>query len=252
MTVLRSAKLILPLGMFVLAACSDSTSIGAARLTLTVTNRASAASAALTPLADVTVTGGGNTLVINKVQLVLGEIELQQASAECSGSHSGPGGGGDCPEIELDPVLVDVPLNNATTTLDLGALIPAGTYSELELEIEGADDDSGPEAAFVAAHPELRGVSVVVEGTYNGRPFTFRSSLEAELELKFSTPLAVSAAEPLTLTVSVDVGSWFRGAGGTVLDPSNAANALAIATNVRSSFAAFEDDDRNGVEDHHR
>jgi hypothetical protein len=37
---------------------------------------------------------------------------------------------------------------------------------------------------------------------------------------------------------------------GTVLDPSNAANALAIATNVRSSFAAFEDDDRNGVEDH--
>ena len=37
---------------------------------------------------------------------------------------------------------------------------------------------------------------------------------------------------------------------GTVLDPSNAANALPIATNVRSSFAGFEDDDRNGIEDH--
>jgi hypothetical protein len=45
---------------------------------------------------------------------------------------------------------------------------------------------------------------------------------------------------------------WFAAADGTVLDPSDMANALAIATNGRSSFAAFEDDDRNGIEDHRR
>ena len=39
---------------------------------------------------------------------------------------------------------------------------------------------------------------------------------------------------------------------GTVLDPSDAANAFAIATNVRSSCAAFEDADRSGVKDHRR
>jgi len=254
MTAPRFAKPILSLGIFALAACSDSTAAGSAALTLSVTNRAPSGSAAIDPLADVTVANGGNTLVISKVQLVLGEIELKEATAECaSGSHSGSGSrGGGCPEVELDPVLVDVPLTGATTTLDLGALVPAGTYHELEFEIESVDDDSGPEAAFAAAHPELRGVSVRVEGTYNGQPFTFKSSLEAELELELESPLTVSAAEPLNLTLSVDVSSWFKGVGGTVLDPSNGANALAIAANIRSSFAACEDDDRNGVKDHRR
>ena len=244
--------LILPVGILAVAACSDSTAAGSASMTLSVANRSAVtSSASIGALADVTVTSGANTLVINKVQIVLGEIELKQASVECTeGSHSGPGrGGDDCPEVELDPVLVDVPLSGATTTLDLGALVPAGTYRELEFKIENVDDDSGAEAAFAAAHPELRGASVRVEGTYNGQPFVFKSNLEAEIELEFNSALTVSASQPLNLTLAVDVGAWFKGVGGTVLDPSNGVNALAIAANIRSSFAAFEDDDRDGVED---
>ncbi len=85
--------------------------------------------------------------------------------------------------------------------------------------------------------------------TFNGQAFTFRSALEAEIETEFNRPLVVSAAEPLNLTISVDVASWFRAAGGTVLDPSSPSNAFAIGQNIRVSFAAFEDDDRNGTED---
>ena len=251
-------KAILPSAILILAACTDSTT-GAGRpgaMTLSVTAQRTA-SASLSPLASaapISVEGGGNTIVINQVRLVLGEIELELASADCSGSgHGGrgsgvSGNGNDCPEIELDPVLIDVPLAG-TATLDLGVLVPAGSYRELEFKIERADDDTGPEAEFLRAHPEFRGVSVRVDGTFNGQPFTFRSALEAEIELEFNRTLVVSAAEPLNLTIAVDVASWFKGAGGTVLDPSSPANAFAIGQNIRLSFAAFEDDDRNGTED---
>ena len=251
------SRAILPSAILILAACSDSTT-GAGRpaaMTLSVTAQR-ASSASLSRLASATpisVEGGGNTIVIDQVRLVLGEIELELASADCSdsghGSGSGvSGNGNDCPEIELDPVLIDVPLAG-TATLDLGVLVPAGSYRELEFKVEKADDDTGPEAEFLRAHPEFRGVSIRVDGTFNGQPFTFRSALEAEIEAEFNRPLVVSAAEPLNLTVSVDVASWFKGAGGTVLDPSSPANAFAIGQNIRLSFAAFEDDDRNGIED---
>ncbi len=161
-------NLMLFFGIFILAACANSTT-GSRRpgaMTLSVTGRSPSPAGA--SAAPVTVTSGSNTLVINQVHLVLGGIELERASADCSASGRGDGSGSgisgngsDCPAIELDPVLVDVPLDG-TATLDLGAL---------------------------------------------------------------------------------------GGIGGTVLDPSNADNAFQIGQKIRASFAAFEDDDRNGIED---
>ena len=112
-----------------------------------------------------------------------------------------------------------------------------------------ADGDVGREADFLRAHPERCGVSVRVDGTFNGQPFTFKSALEAEIELEFRNAFVVSASEPRNLTISVDVASWFKSADGTVLDPTNGANALRIGQNIGFSFAAFGDDDRNGFED---
>jgi hypothetical protein len=75
-----------------------------------------------------------------------------------------------------------------------------------------ADDDVGRAADFLRAHAEFRGVSVRVDGTFN-------------------------------------VASWFKCADGTVVDPTNGANAVRIGQNIGFSFAAFGDDDRNGFED---
>jgi len=66
------------------------------------------------------------------------------------------------------------------------------------------------------------------------------------------TPSATNRAPALNVVGSVDAGSSARGAGGTVLARAGPGNGLAIATNIGSSFATFEDDDRNGVEDHRR
>lgn len=252
---LNRSALIFPFGIVILAACADSTT-GAGRpapVTVSVTGRSAATTpSALAAAVPITVQNGGNTLVIDQVRVVLAEIELKLPDAECSGSGSGSSGrGNDCAEIELDPRLIDVPLAG-TVTLDLGVLVPAGTYRELEFKIENVDDDTGPEGALLRANPDIRGASIRVDGTFNGQPFTFKSALEAEIESEFNAPLVVSAENPLNLTISIDVASWFKGAGGTVIDPSNALNALQIGQNIRASFAAFEDDDRNGIEDHRR
>ncbi len=52
------------------------------------------------------------------------------------------------------------------------------------------------------------------------------------------------------LVASVEGGG--TSAGGTVLDPSSGADAFQVGQNTGQSFAAFEDDDRNGIEDQRR
>ena len=42
-----------------------------------------------------------------------------------------------------------------------------------------------------------------------------------------------------------------RHTAGAAIDPTNAANAEAIAANIRGSFEAFEDNDHDGVDDDH-
>jgi hypothetical protein len=241
MSPVRKSCLVLSLGLFALAACSDATGGNRAQVNVTF---AAKAPTVLASAAPITVDGGGNSLVINRVQLVLGEIELKSAlSAECTGSTEDG-----CPEVELDPVLVDLPLEGRAS-LNLGALVPAGTYQEVEFKIDAVNDDHSAEATFIAAHPDFRNVSVRVEGTFNGSPFVFTSPVDAKVESELATPVVVTADSPLNLTISIDVASWFR-SGATVLDPRDAANASAIANNIQLSFAAFEDDNRDGVEDH--
>lgn len=251
-----------------LAACADSTKPGASMpMSLSFTTAASAtaggASASRSPLAprfDVTTTDGANTLVITKAQVVVARAELQQAGATCaSDADAGDDDGGhadaehsECAEIAVAPTVVDLPVTSAVVkTLDV--TIPAGTYSALEAKIRAVRAERGAaSAAFLAANPGFAGASVRVEGTFNGTPFVYTGSPAANLETIFSPPMVVDAS-PVNLTVNVDLSTWFRSSTGTLIDPSTAnaggLNAAVVANNIRRSFRAFRDDDRNGHDD---
>ncbi len=86
-----------------------------------------------------------------------------------------------------------------------------------------------------------------VEGTFNGQPFVFTSSVEAEMEFHLEPPMVVDATGA-NVTVFVDVGSWFRAAGGVLINPANLSGTLrsTVEANIRASFEAFGDDDRDG------
>lgn len=232
-----------------LAACGDSTGPRTARQVSVsfATNAPVLAAAGIA--ADVLVSDGTNALVITSVQLVLKEVELQTQAQDDACDSSGPGNPCDEDEVELGPFLIDLPLNGGTESA-LSMTIPAGTYHEIEFEMDAADDDTAEDLAFRAAHPEFSNLSVKVTGTYNGAPFTYTARVEAELEMEFSQGVVI--AEGSNVTVNVDVSRWFRN-GSTVIDPRTAGsggqNESIVRSNIVASFEAFEDDDRDGDDD---
>ena len=235
-----------------LAACTESTSPrSAADVSVSFTTSASPAAAAAGFSPDVLVSDGTNSLVITRVQLVLKEVELetQDDSDDCDSSGSGNPCPDDANETEIGPFLVDLPLTSGVSS-PITMAIPAGSYHEIEFKLDSPDDDTQADLAFRAAHPEFRNVSVKVEGTYNGAPFTYTMLVEAEMELEFSPNIMIE--EGTNITVQVDVSRWFR-SGAAVIDPSTAraggSNAALVRSNIISSFQAFGDDDRDGDDD---
>ncbi|HKW46165.1 MAG TPA: hypothetical protein VJN70_01915 [Gemmatimonadaceae bacterium] len=206
-------------------------------------------------LADITVSAGSNTLVITKAQLVARRIELEPTSI--SGCAAMQESGDDdrevddgCAEIEVGPTLLDIPVNGTLKT-SISASVPPGTYRALEIRIRPISSGNRNSQVFVAAHPEFKDASVRIEGTFNGKAFVFTSSIDTRIETVFSTPVTVDSTNP-NVTVAIDLSNWFSDGSGGTLDPSNSSNAERISANIAGSFRAFEDDDHDGHDDHHR
>jgi hypothetical protein len=216
-----------------------------------------------------TYTDGTNTLVLTKVQLVLGEIEVQHSEAACAKNDVELGVNTDvagtetetevqaevdeCPDVKVGPVLLDVPVATLGAQQTFTASLPVGTYDEFEFKIRKASNAT--EQAFISANPTFDGVSIHVEGTWNGStPVAFNSALSAKQELKLSQPITVAENQTANLTLFVDVSQWFASTTGTLLDPntgnSGQPNEAVITNNIKASFHAFEDDNHDGEDDH--
>jgi hypothetical protein len=224
------------------AAC-DSTSPGD-RVGVGISFSSKAAAAGPRASMAITMTSGANTLVITKAQLVLRELELKLA--ESSSCATGTGAD-DCEEIELGPMLIDLPVTDAIAT-PITAQVPPGTYREIEFDIRRPGTDP-TDAAFVAANPNFNNVSIRVEGTYNGTPFVFTSQLDQEVQIDLSPPAVITDANS-NVTIAVNIRDWFTGTGGTLISPATAnpgqPNASIVAEKIKLSLRAFEDDDKNG------
>ena len=229
-------------------ACSDGTAPGTGTsVSLSFSTPVASVSPSLQPvfgMAGDTLASGGDTLVIDQVQIVLREIELELQ--DHSGCDTVTTGHDACEEFEAGPVLVDLPLGGAVETA-VSIDIPAGTYDELKFKIHTPEDS---DAAFLAAHPDFAGLTIRVTGSYNGAPFTYTSGLDAEQELPLVPALVVTDGGTATnVTLRVDVQSWFS-VGGQLVNPATGntggANESVIKENVKNSFKAFEDDNRDG------
>jgi len=247
----RSAATIVGVAL-VLSACSDAGSgpAGDAQVSLNLATRAATAAASSAALSapETYTDAAGNTLEIDRVQLVLREVELENETHQ-SACEAASASEGDCAEIELGPFLVDLPLGVGGAARTVTANVPAGTYDEVKFKIREPDDDTDADKAFVAAHPDFAHTSVKVEGSFNGTPFTFVSDLQAELKLELSPPRVVDGSGTTELTLFADLGTWFRDAGGNLLDPSSV-SGQTVADNIAGGFHAFEDENHDGSDDH--
>jgi len=124
---------------------------------------------------------------------------------------------------------------------------------QAKLDAVKPDDDEPGASAFLTAHPDFQGISVKVTGVFTDasnttHDFTFTSEVDAEMEARFEPPVTL-ASDTKNFTIAVDIASWFKDASGAVIDPTNAANAEAIAQNIERSARVFEDDNHDGVDD---
>lgn len=179
------------------------------------------------------ITGSNGTLTVTGVSFIVSELEL-----ECEGDDDAPATAPACVEFEAPPAFVRLPL--ASGAVDAAsAAIPAGSYTELEFEVENLeideDDDSAKRQQISDLLAAIRGqygdfpdrASMVVEGTFTpsggseGTPFRVYFDAEIEVEMRLQPPLTVSeAGVSRALTVDVQPALWFRRADGTVMDLS--------------------------------
>jgi hypothetical protein len=229
-----------------LLAC-DSTNTGRLGVGISFSTKAPGAllmAGARGPSASITMTNGANTLVITKAQMVLRELELKlSAATTCATGTTADS----CERVQLGPALIDLPVTAAVVT-PYTAMVPAGTYQEIEFDIRRPGSDP-LDAAFVAANPNFNNVSIRVEGTYNGVAFVFTSELDQEVQISFSPPLVVTEASN-NATIAVDIKAWFTNSDGTLISPATAGvgqvNASIVAEKIKLSLRAFEDKDKSG------
>jgi hypothetical protein len=166
---------------------------------------------------------GEGALVISRARISVSEIELEGGEEE------------DELEAEMGPAVIDLNLDGAPTQVAV-ADVEAGRYHTLGLE-------------FATRTWDGQKASILVDGSYEGTPFAFRSAWTPEAEFPLSPEVAVPANGEATAGVTFDVASWFSRADGTVIDPTDAASQEAIEGRVMASISAAaaiesgEDDD---------
>lgn len=216
----------------------------------------SLAAAAVVAAGDTTVIALGNdTIILRSVDVVLQKIEMKRLETASCDSVSG---NGDCEEFEAGPVLASFPLGATNTVAAVTVDAPAGQYDKLEFEIHKTDTTSSREAAFIAANPNFKAISIRVTGTYSQggtrSDFIYTTDLDASEEMAFSPPLDVTAGAGANLTIRMDVSTWFVN-GGALVDPASAnkgqPNEGIVKNNIEQSVDAFEDDNHDGHDDHH-
>lgn len=249
-----------------LAACSDSTdspagpggggTAGTGTVSLSVAVRTPAAatfSRTGGALFDIVQNDGSSELVIQRVAMVVREIELErQFDDDCDDHVSGDDD--DCEEFSTGPMILELPVDGSVDQVISIGSVPADVYDEVEFRIHKPEDDTPEDLAFLLAHPEFERVSIRVEGTFDGEQFTYLTDLSEEQEHALVPPLVVGAdSSPVNVTLSIDVSTWFLTAGGDLVDPRSAndggPNEQLVENNIELSIDAFEDDDRDGDDD---
>ena len=184
--------------------------------TLRVDSQIAQSSSALASPDGTSLEVGDGTLVIEKAQVSVSEIEFE-------------GGDEDEREAELGSAVIELALDGGPTTVAADS-VEAGSYHTLGLELRSG------------------GRSILVEGTYDGSGFSFTSGLNPELEFPLRPEVVVPADGEASVRVTFDLAAWFTTDSGDVLDPRDSASNGAIESRILASMAAHaeieqEDDD---------
>ncbi len=260
-----------------IAACSGEGAgpSGTTQVTFHLTTRAAASIPGPIALLSDTLTDGTNALVLDQVQLVLRDIRFKPEDDDGCEDHDSDTGDLDddslivaashgdddhadedgCHSFNAGPYLLDLPLGPEVTRA-FSVAVDTGTFDELRIKLHKPRDDSGDprDIDFINQHPDFNKISIRATGSFNGQPFVFETDVNAEQEMEFDPPLVIAdSVTNVDVTIRVDLTGWFANGAGGLVDPATAnkggPNDHLVRDNIKDSFRAFRDDDRDGHED---
>lgn len=133
------------------------------------------------------------------------------------------------------------PLNQELKGLAQGNFTSEVIYNTLNFEIKKAEATDAGKAdiddAFVEGEAENQRFSMIVNGTYNGEAFEFKSTRNFNYELTFQDQSGGTPGNLIyNLNMETNLNSWFQNPEGEgLLDPGEAANASTINDRIESS-----------------
>lgn len=193
-----------------------------------------------------TTTLGADVIVITKAEIVLREIELERVETTDCDDATSVGAVDACEELVSGPMLLGVPLGPDVMPA-VQVTVQPGDYDELEFDIHKPEDDGSDPAdmAFLTEHPDFAGISMRIEGTWNGDPFVYETDLNVEQELDLVPPLTLDDPATREVVVLVDLAAFFVNDTGTgLVDPDSAnkggVSESLVTENIKRAFEAFE------------
>lgn len=255
-----------PLTAVVIAGCSDagtgtngatrnvSFSVSTVGSAMTAASFAGASYSTASTASGAVVVSGTDTVKLDSVSMVVRKLVLARAAdTSCAAEDHDDEADAECDPLKAGPVLVSIPLDTGVKQV-FTVPVPKGSYTGIGLLVHRLRSDSTDTAAvaFLKAHPEFDSASVRVVGSYDGKPFTWTGRPSFVLHERFNPPVAIGDTSGLNFTMNVDVSSWFRNYDGSLIDPSTATpdQTEIIEYNIRRSVHAFDDDHRDGRDDH--
>ena len=195
------------------------------------------------------ISGANGTLRIDDLRLVVAEFELKgDDDVDTCGLQ--PGAADDCEDFDAGPLFVDLPLGGGTVPVATGD-VPAGVYEEVEFEAEDLDDDeenAAERARIAQVRQQILALfpdwppkaSMLVVGSFTpagGQPVSFRTFVEAEIEIEteLNPPLVVAEGESRSVEVLLDPAALFL-SGGNVLNLAQPAGRLELEVRIRNGF----------------
>jgi hypothetical protein len=173
----------------------------------------------------------GGRVEIGDVWMVIRDVKLEAEGAEEVAASNGP-------------FLLHV--SGGPITQEFTIEVPAGTYDELRFIVHELEDGQKSGAPEIDGPRASMAISLAVDGA---EPILFTSEVNDAQRIP-GTFVVEDGKAPDNITLSIDPSGWFTASDGSFLDPRIGSNRQAIEDNIRQSIDAFEDDDRDGHDDH--
>lgn len=172
-----------------------------------------------------------DTLNISRIRLLVGAVSLKNNSGDSLLVR------------EQAAQLSHTPGNSENKGITAGSFNSDALFNILAFQIkqaESSDMTSGSNIdkdAFIEGDSEDQRYSLIIDGTYNGADFTFKSARSFNYELTIQDNTGGDTGSIYyNLNLKTDVSSWFiNPQNGGLLDPREADNASMINMNIKNS-----------------